>query len=305
MTRQTRRTLLASTAALAGAGAGCTSLRHALERGSDGTPGTDRDGPPPTDRPTRSPAPSLTLEAVDPPAAGPEEEPRTLTVYPESMALALRRAARIQGSYRTHATAFVEAPEPFWTRYGVVRLAGPQNTASDGDYEMDAEGGVRYELHVGADRLETPPSDADPTPLSDLPDERRELALDAVDYPGGRVYPETALGEWVRTEWFDGYWEHDGRVYRGTEIQQTDAAFFSDQVWATVEMRETRADPQVVFELRAPGDEVRDALDPMFEEWTKDEPTATLDDPPAAVREYLEPTDLLATHTAVFEPRFG
>jgi hypothetical protein len=61
----------------------------------------------------------------------------------------------------------------------------------------------------------------------------------------------------------------------------------------------------VAFELRAPGDAVRDALDPVFAEWSKHEPTVTLEDPPAAVREYLEPTDLLATHTTVVEPRFG
>ena len=300
MERRTRRSVLALAGATLCGGAGCAEV---LDRGPE-PPDDDGASTPATDTPTDTPAPSLTLEAVEPPLAGPEVEPRVVTVYPESMALALRRAARIEGVYRSHARAFVEAPEPFWTRYGVVRLTGPQNTADDGDYEMDAEGGIRYELHVGADRV-TPSEDVDPTPVSDLSEDRRELALDAIDYPGGRVYPETALGEWVRTEWFDGYWAYEGTVYRGKEIQQTDAAFFSDQVWATVEMRETVGHPQVTFELRAPGDEVRDALDPVFAERQKHHRTATLDDPPAAVREYLEPTDLLATHTAVFEPRFG
>jgi hypothetical protein len=245
---------------------------------------------------------SLTLEAVEPPFAGPEQEPRTLTVYSESMALALRRAARIDGPYRTHGSAFFYASEPFWTRYETVRLTGVDaDERPKGGYELEADGGVRYELLVGADRLE---GDGSGTQVSELEGERRELALAAIRNDGPRVYPETELGEWVRTEWFGSRWEHEGAVYRGKEVQQTDAAFFSQQVWATVRMRETRADPQVVFELRAPGDEVRDALDPVFAEWSSDESTATLDDPPAAVREYLEPTDLLATHTVVVEPRF-
>jgi hypothetical protein len=301
MTRQTRRAFLASTTAIAGAGAGCTGLRHAL--GDDGdTPGTDQDGPPPTESPTRSAAPELTLEAVSPPSAGPEEEPRVLTVYPESMALALRRAASIEGTYRNAAAAFVKAPEPFWTAYDTVRLAGPENTADDGVYEMDSEGGVRYELLVGADRLD---GDRPAAEVSALEGERRELALAAIRNEGPRVYPETELGEWVRTEWFGNRWAYEGTVYRGKEVQQTDAAFFSEQVWATVQMRETVGHPAVAFELRAPGDAVRDALDPVFAEWSKHEPTVTLEDPPAAVREYLEPTDLLATHTTVVEPRFG
>jgi len=218
------------------------------------------------------------------------------------MALALRRAASIEGTYRTAAAAFVEAPEPFWTRYETVRLAGPDNTAADGVYEMDAEGGVRYELLVGADRLD---GDRPAAQVSELEGERRELALAAIRNEGPRVYPETELGEWVRTEWFGNRWEYEGTVYRGKEVQQTDAAFFSQQVWATVRMRETVGHPAVTFELRAPGDAVRDALDPVFAEWSKDESTATLEDPPAAVRAYLEPTDLLATHTTVVEPRFG
>jgi hypothetical protein len=302
MTRQTRRTLLASTAALAGAGAGCTSLRHALEGGSDGTPGSDRDGPPPTESSTESGPDSLTLEAVEPPLATGGAEPRTVTVYPESMALAFRRAARIDEPCRTHGAAFVYVPEPFWTRYDTVRITGPDaGERPKGVYEMEADGGVRYELLVGADRLE---DDRSAASVSDLGGERRELALAAIRNEGPRVYPETELGEWVRTEWFENRWAYEGTVYRGKEVQQTDAAFFSEQVWATVEMRETRADPQVVFELRAPEDDVRDALDPVFAEWSKDESTATLEDPSAAVRGYLEPTDLLATHTTVVEPRF-
>jgi hypothetical protein len=300
MGRQTRRALLASTAALVGAGAGCTGLRHALE-GSDGTPTAERDGPPPTDSPTESGPDSLTLEAVEPPLATEGAEPRTVTVYPESMALALRRAARIEGTYRSHGPAFVYAPEPFWTRYRTVRLTGPDaGSTPQGVYEMAADGGIRYELLVGADRLEDDPPAAQ---VSGLEGARRELALAAIRNEGPRVYPETELGEWVRTEWFDNRWEHDGTVYRGKEVQQTDAAFFSQQVWATVQLRETRADQQVVFELRAPGDEVRDVLDPVFDEWSKDEPTTGMDDPPAAVVEYLRDVDLLATHTTVFRPR--
>jgi len=297
MERPTRRAVLGSVAATFGAVGGCAGL---LERG----PRTPDDGPadpPETDSPTRSPAPSLTLEAVEPPSAGPEVQPRTVTVYPESMALALRRAARIEGTYRTHATAFVEAPEPFWTEYDTVKLTGPDAGDPEGVYEMDAEGGIRYELLVGADRLD---GDRPAASVSELEGERRELALGAIRNEGPRVYPETELGEWVRTEWFGNRWEHEGTVYRGKEVQQTDAAFFSDQVWATVGMRETVGHPEVTFELRAPGEDVRDALDPVLSEQGKDQRTATLADPPPAVREYLEPTDLLATHTTVFDPRF-
>jgi hypothetical protein len=140
--------------------------------------------------------------------------------------------------------------------------------------------------------------------VSELEGERRELALAAVRNERPRIYPETELGEWVRAEWFDDRWEYDGTVYRGKEIQQTDAAFFSDQVWATVRMRETRAEPQVVFELRAPGDAVRETLDPVLADWSRDETSTEVADPPAPVVEYLTGADLVATHTTVFEARF-
>lgn len=297
MERRTRRSVLALSGAALGGVAGCAGV---LDRDQE-QPDDDGASTPPTESPTPDDTPdSLTLTAVEPPLAGPEVEPRVVTVYPESMALALRRAARIKGTYRSHGPAFVSAPEPFWTRYDTVRITGQDaGDTPKGTYEMEAEGGVRYELLVGADRLD---GDEPAASVSELEGERRELALAAIRNEGPRVYPETELGEWVRTEWFGNRWEHDGTVYRGKEVQQTDAAFFSQQVWATVVLRESVGHPQVVFELRAPGEAVRDALDPVFAEWSKDESTAGMDDPPEPVAEYLRDVDLLATHTAVCEP---
>jgi hypothetical protein len=70
-----------------------------------------------------------------------------------------------------------------------------------------------------------------------------------------------------------------------------------------VALSPSAAIPQVSFDLRAPSDTVRSALDPVLAELAPDERRVTLENPPAAVRAYLAGVDLLATHTAVFEPR--
>jgi hypothetical protein len=214
MERHTRRAALGGVAASLGVVGSCAGL---LGHG----PGTPDDGPtdtPETDSPTGTVAP-LTLEAVEPPLAGPEEQPRTVTVYPESMALALRRAVRTDGTYRSHGSTFVPAPDPFWTEYRTVRPTGPDaGSEPKGRYEMEAEGGPRYELLVGAGEISDP--DAPGASVSALAGARRELALDAIRGERPTVYPETELGAWVRAEWFGNRREYEGTVYRGKRFSK-------------------------------------------------------------------------------------
>jgi hypothetical protein len=113
--------------------------------------------------------------------------------------------------------------------------------------------------------------------VTDLPEERRALALAAV--------------------------RNDGpRVYRGTEVQQTDAALSSRQVWTTVSMVGSRANPQVRFDLTAPDEQVRRALEDAFARWSKHEEGVGVENAPASLAEDVAGTDLLATHTTVFGP---
>jgi hypothetical protein len=166
---------------------------------------------------------TLVLHAVD----GEPEPP--LRVYPTALRETLRTAATGDGPLRTTGSAHVYRPDPVLPDLETVALVDPDGEAS-GVYAVDCQGGTRYDLLVGAEAAH-PPTNATVTRVETLPAERRALAVAAVENEGPRVYPETELGEWVRTEFFDGYVSHDGTTYRGTEVQQTDVAFFSTDVW--------------------------------------------------------------------------
>jgi hypothetical protein len=121
------------------------------------------------------------------------------------------------------------------------------------------------------------------------------------------VVPETRLGEWVRTEFFDGYVEQNGTVYQGYEVQQTDAAFFAEEFWLVVSLVlvATADAPTPVTRLAFPDvlDAVRSAVDPVLPESKRSESltTATVEDDAGALVEFAAAYDYLLTHTALFE----
>jgi hypothetical protein len=298
MSERTRRDLLAGLAAAAGL-AGCTGL------GGSGGARTDTSTPVPSRTPTATPSPSptpgpdtLRLTRVDGVVDG-----RTV-VHPELLRSWLVRAARSEGPIRVTATVPVPMPDPVLTRFEAVTLE-TGDEAVDGTYAVDCEGGTRYEVLVGAQSVESVPEDATVTPLSALAERRREVALAALGTERVTVYPETELGEWVREAWFGGYFRHDGTVYRGEEVRQTDAAFFSETLWMVLSLSSAPASNVDGPTLRFPelDPTARAFLDEALAGREKDEEEAerTVDALPESVRSFAAETDHLLTHTTAFE----
>jgi len=298
MSERTRRDLLAGLAAAAGL-AGCTGL------GGSGGARTDTSTPVPSRTPTATPSPSptpgpdtLRLTRVDGVVDG-----RTV-LYPELLRSWLVRAARSEGPIRVTTTVSVPMPDPVLTRFEAVTLE-TGDEAVDGTYAVDCEGGTRYEVLVGARSVESVPEDATVTPLSALAERRREVALAALGNERVTVYPETELGEWVREAWFGGYFRHDGTVYRGEEVRQTDAAFFSETLWMVLSLSSAPASNVDGPTLRFPelDPTVRAFLDEALAGREKDEEEAerTVDALPESVRSFAAETDHLLTQTTAFE----
>lgn len=235
----------------------------------------------------------------------PAEAPAPLRVYWGDLREPLREAALTGETRRFAALVPVPGQAPV---LGHERFARPRLTGAgdaNGVYEAAVQAGVRYELLVGAERADPPP-DATVTPVADLRPARRELVRAAVERRSPRVYPETALGEWVRRAFFDGYVSVDGTVYRGYEVQQTDAAFFSRQVWYVLSLSPAPdAAPTVELDLTAVPDAVRDALDPVLEERRPNQPLVSEGTVPPDVARFARDTAGLLVHTATFAVGVG
>lgn len=253
-----RRALLAGLAGLVG-GAGCVG---------DGTPTATTASDPETDHPETDPpaAGRLTLDPVHPTDA---DEP--LTVLPEDLRRWFREAAD-GTTVRSHADSYVYPvqqsyePIPPLTAFDRLQINDPEGGAG-GSYAVDADGGVYYERVVGAEAV-SPPEDADVRPVSALSDERRDLAVAAIGAENGsdpRVEPQTALGSWARTEFFGGYYSHDGTTYRGYEVKQTDAAFFATEVWYVLSLTASES-AATTLTLVAPSERARTLVADMRRE---------------------------------------
>jgi hypothetical protein len=302
--RGSRRALLATLGT-----AGLGSLAGCLDE-LDGA--VDRDGPPPSDADVGSPENDATtggsptqlrLTHTDPAAVD-----APVVVYPPELRTWLRDAAESEEPIRVHGNTPVYAPTPMLTSLSAVELpADASGTGGRQTYEIDGEGGTRYDILVGAEAVESVPDDADPTPVADLSKSRRDLVRRAIsEQSRATVVPETRLGEWVRTAFFDGYVEQDGTVYRGYEIRQTDAAFFSKEFWLVVSLVPvaTADAPTPVTRLAFPEvpQAVRSAVDPVRSEskQAKSLTTATVEDDDT-LRGFAAAHDYLLTHTALFE----
>ncbi len=252
----------------------------------------------------------------------------TATVYPAQLRSLLREAATTDGPLRVRAETPVYAPEPLLARLGTVRLESPDGTV-DGCYEVAAEGGTYYEWRVGATPVESVPDGADVTPTRNLSPARRAFVDSALDRGGTLVSPETELGSWVRHEFVGGYVSRDGTTYRGRKLQQTDAAFFSREVWYVLSLRpvskrgastgptptdttatDSEASPTstpespVTLRLRAVPEAVREVVDGLVGTYHRDRVTADLageGTDGAAVARFARETEGLLFHAAGYD----
>ena len=298
MDERTRRDLLAGLAAGAAGLAGCAGLAGSGREATDTPSSTPDPTRTPTDTPSPTPGPdTLRLAVVDGPVDG------RAVVHSDLLRGWLRRAADGERPIRVTATASFPMPEPVMTRFESVVLETGDDSI-DGTYAVDCAGGTRYRMLVGAGSVEGVPGNATVTPVSDLPERRREFALAAVGNERATVYPETPLGEWVREEWFGGYFRHDGTLYRGTEIQQTDAAFFSEELWMTLSLSPVPGSDVEGPTLRFPDldPEVREFVDAALadREPNDEEAEETAEQLPDSVRAFAAETDHLLTHTTAF-----
>lgn len=229
-----------------------------------------------------------------------------LTVYPMDLQIALAEAATEDDPARGHDDVPQYTPEPLVPDLDAVVLDG-EDDALDGAYAVDGAGGPRYEYLVGAERVDDVPDDAAVTPIAELGQARRELVGAAID-DGTRatIYPETELGSWARNEFFGGYVEaEDGTTYRGHEIDQTDAAFFSKTVWWVLSLSAVAEAPDApTLVLRTVPQAVRDRIDRILAgQETPTVESVSEESFPAPVVEFAAVTDYVLTHTAAYRLR--
>jgi hypothetical protein len=224
-----------------------------------------------------------------------------VSVSPADLVEWLRTAASSDHTLRTYVSTARDMPRPPLSALRDVRLV---DEASDleGHCDLQVESGTRYRMLVGAEAVD-PPADAEPTPVGDLPPDRRDLAVAAIEdgSDGARVYPETARGEWARESFFGGHYSYDGETYRGYEVQQTDAAFFSDQAWYVIAASPARGgDDDATLGLPDLDDRVRAELEGAGLGETVDE--LRIEDPSEALPEYVSGAAMVVTHLALFRP---
>lgn len=293
-----RRGILASVVSLAGL-AGCASDRQPTVRTPLNTEQPETD-------------PQVTGRLVLDPTT-PTDVDDSVTVIPDDLRGWLRRAAAKGTTVRDYGDGYVYPavqtyePIPPLTGFDRLELDDPASDAS-GVYDLDAEGGVRYDLLVGADEA-TPPADATVTPVDELSGERRELALAAIGSGSdhdGRVFPETELGSWVRSQFFGSYYRLDGTVYRGHEVQQTDAAFTASEVWYVLSLSEADAEAASTLDLEPPEEQVRTLVDDLrSEQETVERMERDVEGLDAAMAETLATEhSYLLTHDAVYRVTF-
>lgn len=294
-----RRAVLAGTAATLAGLAGCAGTPTPTGSATD----SPTDTPTTTRTPTGTPTGTFSLEPVPS-----REVDGPLTVYPEDLRTWLRTAATTDQTLRTHAETPTYDPSPPLTAFERITFEDG-GAAPSGVYDLSVEGGTRHELLVGAEAA-SPPDGADVTPVSSLPEPRREVALAAIRGRTGetaRVYPETELGSWVRNDFFAGYFEHEGTVYRGKEAQQTDAEFFATAVWYVLSATAVDAASAPTTLRLTP---IEDAIRGIVNELRAgmDRPSAAQSsvtgETGATARAFAEANPLLLTHDAVFRVGF-
>ncbi|WP_439025691.1 hypothetical protein [Haloarchaeobius sp. DT45] len=291
MTLPSRRGVLAATAAALGTVAGCLSDDEPADTSTDAPPRTDTDETSTTDE-----TGTVTFRTPD----GGLVPDAQITVLPPALGDMLRRAARTGATVRGYDDRFVTPPpNPFLRGTETLALDVPDDEALSGVYTFEVASGPRYEMRAGVAGVETVPAEETATPVADLGPARRQFVEQAVAGQQPSVYPETELGTWFRESFVRGYFRVDGRTYRGREIQQTDAGFFSETIWYVFEPSDGSADePPSTLSLPDLPPSLLARLESLLPPESGG-PT-TVEDPSDAMAALASETTFVATHTGIF-----
>jgi hypothetical protein len=308
----TRRAFLAIAGASATGLAGCSGLTSdgstpstSTDRTSSDTATDTRSPTDPTGTTTGTTAPpTVTVAARD----LSDDPASAFVVFPTTLRDLLARAAVGTSPVRRRTGLVFGRPgqPPVLPRVSGegIRLAGLGGDA-DGGYRADVQAGVFYEWLLGAEPVAASavPANATVRSVADLPEARRAVARGAIGGERTTVAPQTAVGEWARTEFVGGYWRTDEGVVRGRERQQTDTAFFSETVWYVLALTPVSVEGEGLEDpptLHCPeiSPTVRDAIASALSagDWT-----ARVADPPATLVEFARDERPLLTHAAAFD----
>lgn len=287
----TRRRVLGGLGGLLAVTAGC------------GEASSSADSATPTVEPTATATPAAERISLDPRDPEDIDDGARVAVHPPMLQRWLRETATSDGPLRVHATARIQSPSPPLLAFDRIRLAGAGDDAN-GPYALRASGGTRYRYLAGAEAV-TPPANATVTSIEDLSSEQRRLVEAAVASDDrARFYPETERGEWARTAFFDGYVRVNDTVYRGYELQQTDAAFFSEGVWYVLDLEPVEEESGPILHAGAVDGGIREVIDALLGRREREKAVALdAEGLPGSVIRFVADHDFLLTHGALLAMR--
>lgn len=183
---------------------------------------------------------------------------------------------------RAHGTASQYAPEPLLAGVAGLTLAADESDVA-GAFDAEIAGGPYYEYLIGAERVDG----------------------------NGRVEPQTVAGQWYLGEWIGSYYRTDGRVYRGIEVQQTDAGFFSTDAYYVLDLSPDESASGPTLDVRPVPGAVRSALDDGLARGVEklpgtSSPSFTVGpNLPGAALSFARETDYVLTHTTLLSVAAG
>ena len=233
-----------------------------------------------------------------------------VAIYPTDLTGWLREVATHDRTLRKHVSTAQEMPDPPLQVLGDVRFVGLDDAPFvedageiTGSYDLDVEAGPYYEMVLDAEPAD-PPADAAVTPVENLVDQHREVAIAAIedgedDTDANRVYTDTDLAEWARETFVGSYYRYDGDTYRGDEVQRTDVTSTTTEAWYELSASPGReGDDDTALLLPDLVERARTELDAArVGDHTDD---LVIEDPPESLAAFADRIAMLVTHLVIF-----
>lgn len=220
----------------------------------------------------------------------------SVLVYPKNLQRWIREAARSNITQRVRATTYMERPNPPFPTLGTIQLTD-HDSQLNGTFRVTGEGGTWYERHADAEVVEPPESES-VTPVEELSQSRADFVKTAIEQTA-TFYPETTLGEWIRLQFIDGYFRHEGTFYRGKRYRFTDHRNFNKKAWYIFSVDGSEAKPAPTIRLGEINTELRELIDGMLVDKAKGLSGIRSDQPPH-INQFFEETSYLLTHSEIY-----